>query len=77
MFVAGRQIMTCCADDVRFYGCACRADKKINISQRGWVKVRARLEYEAPSQYDRKEPVLHLLEMEAAEKPEQEVVYLG
>ena len=77
MFVAGRQIMTCCADDIRFYGYPCKVDKKVNFSQRAWVKVRVRMEYETPTPYDEEQPILYLLEMEAAEPPEEEVVYLG
>ena len=39
--------------------------------------MRARFSYEALTPYGEEEPVLYLIEMEAAEKPEQEVVYLG
>lgn len=77
MMVPGRQIMTCCADDVRFYGYPCKMDEKFNFEQRGWAKVKVRFEYEAIRKFTPKQPVLYLLEMEKAEKPEDEVVYLN
>lgn len=77
MFVPGREIMTCCADDIRFYGYPCKTERKLNIVPGKWVQVRARFSYEALTPYGEEEPVLYLIEMEAAEKPEQEVVYLG
>ena len=42
MFVPVRQIMTCCAADVRYYGYPCKAEKKIEITKRAWVRVRVR-----------------------------------
>lgn len=77
MFVPVRKIMTCCADDVNYYGYPCKMEKKMNIPRNKWVKIRARFEYEAVSNYDDGQPVLYLIEMEAAEKPETDVVYLG
>ncbi|MEO2238172.1 GTP-binding protein [Dorea sp. YH-dor226] len=77
MFVPVRQIMTCCAADVRYYGYPCKAGKKIQISKRAWVRVRARFEYESLAAFGSKQPVLYLIDMEPAEKPSEEVVYLG
>ena len=77
MFVPVRQIMTCCAADVRYYGYPCKAEKKIQISKRAWVRVRARFEYESLAAFGSRQPVLYLIDMEPAEKPSEEVVYLG
>ncbi|MGN1378343.1 MAG: GTP-binding protein [Dorea sp.] len=77
MFVPVRQIMTCCAADVRYYGYPCKAEKKIPISKREWVRIRARFEYESLAAFGSKQPVLYLIDMEPAEKPSEEVVYLG
>ena len=77
MFVPVRQIMTCCAADVRYYGYPCKAEKKIEITKRAWVRVRVRFEYESLAAFGSKQPVLYLIDMEPADQPEEEVVYLG
>lgn len=77
MFVPVREIMTCCADDTRYYGYPCKAEQKIALPKQKWVKVRARFEYEAPRGYEDRQPVLYLIEMQETEKPEENVVYLG
>ena len=76
MFVPVRQIMTCCADDVRFYGYPCKISGKLQFEQRGWARIKARFEYESVRRFAPKQPVLYLLEMEKAQKPEEVVVYL-
>ena len=77
MFVPVRKIMTCCADDIRFYGYPCKVDKNIDIPMKKWVKIRARFEFESVTSFGHEQPVLYLTHMEAAQKPEEEVVYLG
>ncbi|MCI5868993.1 MAG: hypothetical protein MR224_05715 [Dorea sp.] len=77
MFVPVRQIMTCCAADVRYYGYPCKSEKKIEITKRAWVRVRVRFEYESLAAFGSKQPVLYLIDMEPADQPEEEVVYLG
>lgn len=77
LMLPGRQIMTCCADDIRFYGYPCRLEKGTKIEQRSWARVTARFEFESFRQYAPKQPVLYLVEMEKAERPEDPVVYLG
>ena len=77
MFVPVRKIMTCCADDIRFYGYPCKVDKNIDIPMKKWVKIRARFEFESVTSFGNEQPVLYLTHMEAAQKPEEEVVYLG
>ena len=77
MFVPVRKIMTCCADDIRFYGYPCKVDKNIDIPMKKWVKIRARFEFESVTSFGNEQPVLYLTHMEVAQKPEEEVVYLG
>ncbi len=77
MFVPVRKIMTCCADDIRFYGYPCRLPGKQSIPKNQWVRIRARFEYEAVASFGSKQPVLHLIEMLPAVKPKEDVVYLG
>ena len=77
MFVPVREIMTCCADDVRYYGYPCKAEMKIDAKTKSWMQIRARFEYEAVSSFGNKQPVLYLIDMEPATEPEDKVVYLG
>ena len=77
MFVPVREIMTCCADDVRYYGYPCKAEMKIDAKTKSWMQIRARFEYEAVSSFGNKQPVLYLIDMEPAAEPEDKVVYLG
>ena len=67
----------CCEDDIRFYGYPCNLGRAAQITQRSWKKVTVKFEYEAYRPMVPKQPVLYMLEMESAEKPEEEVVYLG
>lgn len=77
MFVPVREIMTCCADDLRYYGYPCKTEKKIEIQKKQWMKVRARFEFESLMDMGDLQPVLYLIDMEPTEEPEEKVVYLG
>ena len=76
-FVPVRKIMTCCEADTRFYGYPCLVEKKINLRRHQWVKLRARFEYEQLPNNPKKNPVLHLIDLEPAVKPDPEVVFMG
>ncbi len=76
MFVPVRKIMTCCADDLKFYGYPCKSDHPITFKKGAWVKVLARFEYEQAVSFGNEQPVLYLIAMEGAVKPKEDVVYL-
>lgn len=77
MFVPVRKIMTCCADDIRYYGYPCRLPGKQDIPKHQWVRVKAKFGYEAVASYGSKQPVLYLIQMVPTVKPKEEIVYLG
>lgn len=77
MFVPVRKIMTCCADDIKYYGYPCKTEKKVDIKKHAWMKLRVRFEYESYMNYGNRQPILYLLEMTSTEKPEKDIVYLG
>jgi len=77
MMIPGRQIMACCAEDIRFYGYPCKVKEKAQFEQRGWMRVRVRFAFEAVRRFAPKQPILYLLEAEKAQRPEEEVVLLG
>lgn len=77
MFVPVRKIMTCCANDVRFYGYPCKLNKELELELKSWALIRAKMEFEYIPETGQEQPVLYLIDMEPAEAPEEEVVYLG
>lgn len=77
MFVPVRKIMTCCADDIRFYGYPCRLPGKQDIPKHQWVHIKAKFGYEAVASYGSRQPVLYLIQMVPTAKPKDEIVYLG
>lgn len=77
MMIPGRQIMSCCEEDIEFYGYITKIPKGTEFEQRSWMRVTVRFQYEAVRMFSPKQPVLYLQKMEKAEQPEEEVVYLG
>lgn len=77
LFVPGRNAMTCCADDIRFVGYLCKAEFADLLKPRQWVWLTARIEYEYTREYGEEGPVLYGLSYEAAEKPEEDLVYFN
>lgn len=77
MMIPGRLIMTCCAEDIRFFGYPCRIGAPARIDQRGWMRVEVQFEYETNPRTGEQHPVLQLVYAEKAKRPQDEVVYLG
>ena len=73
-FVPGRMAMTCCADDMAFLGYACEYADTEKLSQKEWVKVRARVAREYWEDYGGEGPVLHALSVEKTKAPKNEVM---
>ncbi len=77
LFVPVRKIMTCCAEDVRYYGYPCHLPKGQTVRKNQWVHIKARFEYEQVTDFGAEQPVLYLLEMAPGTRPKDEMVYLG
>lgn len=75
--VFGRLAMTCCADDVQYMGFLCKADHWSDFENQQYVTVTARLEYKFMKEYGEEGPVFYAESVEAAEKPEDELVYFN
>lgn len=73
IFIAGRHVMTCCVDDIEYSGLVCKWDKADTLTQRQWVIVTASIEVRFNRIYGGRGPVLHVIDVEPAEKPEKEV----
>lgn len=78
-FVPGRFAMTCCVNDIAFFGFYCVLDKELekkmdSIDNRSFVMVKAVVKYEFQAQYKGKGPMLYALEIEETNPPKEEVV---
>lgn len=76
-FIPGRFVMTCCEDDVSFFGYLCKIDQEMNVKHRDWVQVTVEFKFEYVKEYKKEGPVLYLKHIEPAEKPMEELVYLN
>ena len=74
-FVPGRNAMTCCADDIRFFGFLCKYDKSRSLKKGEWINVTAAIQWEDAPVYDGKGVVLYAKSVEKAEAPEDSLVY--
>ena len=73
-FVPGRMAMTCCADDMAFFGYACKYDKCGELENKDWVEVTATVHKEFWKDYNGEGPVLHALRVSPTKKPKDEIL---
>ncbi len=74
-FVPGRNIMTCCANDIRFMGFLCKSNHADELKTGQWLTVTADIHYEKRREYNGEGPVLYAKHLTTAEKPDDEIVY--
>jgi hypothetical protein len=72
-FVFGRQVMTCCVEDIQFAGLACLYPNAFELKNGSCATVTARIHIEEHQAYGREGPVLNVLEIEHALPPLEEV----
>ncbi len=77
MFVPVREIMTCCADDVRRYGYPCKMTEKTELAMKEWYKVCVEFAYEPAPPFGARQPKLYLKSAEKVKAPVDKIVYLG
>ncbi len=72
--IVGRQIMTCCADDITYKGLLCKVPNAKDFAQGEWVKLVAKISFEKHRVYrDEKGPVLTAVSMEKTCEPRKPV----
>ena len=74
-FVPGRNAMTCCAEDIRFFGFLCKYDRARSLKKGEWIMVTAEIRWEEASVYDGEGVVLYAQSVEKAQRPEDPLVY--
>ncbi len=74
-FVPGRNAMTCCVEDIRFFGFLCKYEKARSLKKGEWVTVTAEIRWEHAPVYDGEGVVLYAKSVEKAQRPEDPLVY--
>ncbi len=77
VIVPGRFAMTCCVEDITFLGMMCKTGLENTPEHRSWIDLTARIKVEFAREYKGKGPILYPIEMKAAEKPQDELVYFS
>jgi len=72
-FIFGRQVMTCCEDDLTFAGVLCTWKDQKKLCHQDWVEITAKISLRQHKIYGRKGPVFQILNLQHAEVPEQAV----
>ena len=72
-FIFGRQLMTCCVDDITFAGMLCTGYDPKQLEDNQWIELTAKIAIKHNKVYNKKGPVLGVLSVEAGTPPEQEV----
>ncbi len=74
MFAPGRFVMTCCVQDIEFYGMPCHYEGSKSLKPRAWVMVTAKISAEKHYLYQNEVgPVLTAVSVEPAEPAEPDV----
>lgn len=73
VFALGRNVMTCCVDDIRYCWFVCESDDQEKLKERGWFIARAKIEVRKHKFYKGKGPVLKIEEINPAAPAEKEV----
>lgn len=74
MFVPGRQIMTCCVEDIQFLGFACKYADADKLKNHSWVKVTCTLDKAYFEGYRGEGPILTAKSVTPCKAPKQEVL---
>ena len=72
-FIFGRQVMTCCANDIQFTGLAATWPRAATLAKGEWVVLTAKVGVKWHKAYGKKGPVLTVTHLEHAEAPEDPV----
>ena len=71
--LAGRHVMTCCADDIAYHPLVCVFSQPSTLKTRDWVTVTGKIKLEKHKLYRGVGPVLYVTETAFAVPPAQEV----
>ncbi|MBR2415045.1 MAG: GTPase [Clostridia bacterium] len=67
MFVAGRHVMTCCADDIAYCGFVTKWANADTIENAQWIMLTAKIDIRFSRLYGRRGPILNCISAESCE----------
>lgn len=70
-FVAGRHIMTCCEEDIKYSAFVCKWNKSNTLKHKDWVMLTGKVSLRFSRIYGKKGPVFMIEDLLPAEQPEQ------
>ncbi len=73
LMAIGRQVMTCCADDIAYRPLVARYKSAASYQMGDWVRVTGRITLEKSEYYQGKGPILNVTRIEKAPAPENPV----
>lgn len=76
-FVASRQAMTCCVDDIAKIGYLVFSNEAFKYKMDEWLMIKGRVRMEYSKENKSMYPVLDAISIEKAEPPKDEVVYFS
>ena len=72
-FVFGRQLMTCCVEDIRFAGLAAKYGQIDRLENEGWYEITATVENRFSKLYGKRGPVFNITSISPTSAPAQPV----
>lgn len=72
-FLCGRHIMTCCADDIRYGGIACKWRDSETLKSYKWVEITGKIAIEKHKLYEGPGPVIKISSVIPAAAPAEQV----
>ncbi|MBR4030060.1 MAG: hypothetical protein IKJ06_01530 [Clostridia bacterium] len=76
-FILGRPAMACCADDIGLAGFVCVYKSASVLPNKQWVKVTAKIEVAYSQMYQKQGTILHIINTEDGNEPEDKLVYFN
>lgn len=69
-FIAGRMIMSCCENDMQLFGFLVKSNLNMNLKNKSWIRIKAKIAVEYSTQYNEEEIVLYPIEITEIENKE-------
>lgn len=72
-FICGRQVMTCCVEDMQFAGFICSYAHANRLNTRNWAYVTAKLQFSYHPVYQQKGPILEVQNVALTTQPDEPI----
>ncbi len=73
-FIAGRMIMNCCANDVQLYGFIASDNLGVELKNKCWIHIKAKISYEFSEEYNEEELILNPISITLIDGKDKEEV---